>query len=190
MTQCRRGRGHYRRSSNRGSSSHGPTSGDQTDRGGSRGDYYSIGRGGCSHRKSSNRGGFSQHGAMNTCRNSWWSLSLTDFSDGVDDVHFVFAVSDSVTKTLTVETRICDTNISVFIDTGASVNITDYQSYQKIYLRPKLQPHSPMIYAYGSQSVLPLIGNFSTHTQKCQHNVNILRCQDWLETNLWQSSQW
>ena len=55
VTQYRRGRGHYSSSSNRGSSSHELTSGDQSDRGGS-------------HRKSSNRGGFSQHGATNTCR--------------------------------------------------------------------------------------------------------------------------
>ena len=86
----------------------------------------------------------------------------SDFSDGVDDVQFVFVVNNSATKTPTVETRICDTNISFLIDTGASVNIIDYQSYQKIYPRPKLQPHSPMIYAYGSQSALPDIGNFST----------------------------
>ena len=66
-----------------------------------------------------------------------------------------------MTKTPTVETRICDTNISFLIDTGASVNIIDYQSYRNVYPRPKLQPHSPMIYAYGSQSALPVIGNFS-----------------------------
>ena len=77
----------------------------------------------------------------------------SDFSDGVDDVQFVFAVNNSVTNTPTVETRICDTNISFLIDTGASINIIDYQSYQKIYPRPKLQPHSPMIYAYGSVSI-------------------------------------
>ena len=69
VTQCRRGRGRYCRSSNRGSSSHGPTSGDQSDRGGSRGDYNNTSRGGYLHRQSSNRGGFSRHGAMNTCRN-------------------------------------------------------------------------------------------------------------------------
>ena len=68
VTQFRRGRGRYRSSSNRGSSSHGPTSRDQSDRGGSRGHYNSRGRGGGSHRKSSNQGGFSQHGATNTCR--------------------------------------------------------------------------------------------------------------------------
>ena len=86
----------------------------------------------------------------------------SNFSDDVDDVQFVFAVNNSVTNTPTVETRICDTNISFLIDTGVSINIIDYQSYQKIYPRPKLQPHSPMIYAYGSQSALPVIGNFST----------------------------
>ena len=86
----------------------------------------------------------------------------SDFSDGEDDVQFVFAVNNSVTKTPTVETRICDTNISFLIDTGASVNIIDYQSYQIFCPRPKLQPHSPMIYAYGSQSTLPVTGNFST----------------------------
>ena len=48
------------------------------------------------------------------------------FSDGVDDVQFVFAVNNSVTKTPTVETRICNTNISLLIDTDASINITDY----------------------------------------------------------------
>ena len=30
-----------------------------------------------------------------------------------------------------------------------------------MYPRPRLQPHSPMIDAYGSQSALPVIGNFS-----------------------------
>ena len=58
------------------------------------------------------------------------------FTDGVDDVQFVFAVSNSVTNTPTVETRICDTNISFLIDTGASINITDYQSYQNFIQDP------------------------------------------------------
>ena len=58
----------------------------------------------------------------------------SDFSDGVDDIQFVFVVNNSVTKapktkTPTVETRICDTNISFLIDMGASINITDCQSY-------------------------------------------------------------
>ena len=59
VNQIRRGRGRHRGSSNRGSSSHEPTSGDQSGRGGSRGHYNSRGRGGFSRRKSSNRGGFS-----------------------------------------------------------------------------------------------------------------------------------
>ena len=59
VNHFRRGRGRHRGSSNRGSSSHELTSGDQSGRGGSRGHYNSRGRGGFSHRKSSNRGGFS-----------------------------------------------------------------------------------------------------------------------------------
>ena len=54
VTQFRCGCGHHRGSSNRGSSSHGPTSGDQCDHGGSCGHYNSRGHGGFSHRKSSN----------------------------------------------------------------------------------------------------------------------------------------
>ena len=42
--------------------------------------------------------------------------------------------------------------------------------FLNLYPRPKLHPHSPMIYAYGSQSVLPLIGNLST--QIMQKNAN------------------
>ena len=223
VTQFRRGRGRYRCSSNRGSSRHGPTSRDQFDRGGSRGHYYSRGRVGFStaevvlvlvflYRKSSNWGGFSQHGATNTCRYCGGPFPhLTPcpakgkqcrscqkighfarvcestnhevrqvmqgtesyFSDGEDNVQFVFAVNNSVTKTPTVETRICDTNISFLIDTGASINIIDYQSYQIFCPRSKLQPHSPMIYAYGSQSALPVTGNFST--QIIHKNANTAR---------------
>ena len=53
------------------------------------------------------------------------------FSDGVDDVQFVFVVNNSVTKTPTVETCISDMNFSFLIDMGASINITDCQSYQQ-----------------------------------------------------------
>ena len=145
-----------------------------------------------SRRKSSNQGGFSQHGATNTCHYCGGPFphltpcpakgkqcrlcqkighfarvcestnhevrqvmqgTESDFSDGVDDVQFVFAVNNSVTKTPTVETR-----ISFLIDTGASINIIDYISYQNFYPRPKLQPHSPMIYAYDlSQHCLSLV---------------------------------
>ena len=43
------------------------------------------------------------------------------------------------------------------------IKITEMLTHLSKYLsRPKLQPHSPMIYAYGSQSALPVIGNFST----------------------------
>ena len=58
VSQFKRGRNLHRCTSNRGSSSHGPTSGDEY----GRVHYNSRGGAGFSHRRS-NRGGFSQHSA-------------------------------------------------------------------------------------------------------------------------------
>lgn len=53
-----------------------------------------------------------------------------------------------------------DTTVDVIVDSGATANIIDDTSYDKLKLSCKLQPSIAKIYPYGSSTALPLRGEF------------------------------
>ena len=78
-----------------------------------------------------------------------------------NDVQFVFTLSHASPSIPSVTAQINTTPTKLLVDTGATVNIIDYSSFTKLTPRPLLNPTSPMIYAYGSQSALPIVGNLT-----------------------------
>ena len=53
-----------------------------------------------------------------------------------------------------------DTIVEVIVDSGATANIIDDMSYDKLKPSCKLQPSTAKIYPYGSSTALPLRGEF------------------------------
>ena len=57
---------------------------------------------------------------------------------------------------------ICQTMISIALDTGADVNIMDRRTFQSLELTPRLEKMHTSIFAYGAQQPMQLLGKFST----------------------------
>ena len=72
----------------------------------------------------------------------------------------VFTETETSPKEPNVTVAINNTQVKLLVDTGATVNIIDYNSYKIMKPCPSLNSQSPMIFAYGSKSPLPVAGNF------------------------------
>ena len=74
---------------------------------------------------------------------------------------FVFSVTNkSTTKSPTITAPLLDTPTTFLIDTSATINILDSQSYKDLQNQPKLKGPSPQIYAYGATTPLSVKGFF------------------------------
>ncbi|KAL5015077.1 hypothetical protein ScPMuIL_009347 [Solemya velum] len=111
-----------------------------------------------------NSGDFEQHYDMG-------SATSSDDTDG-----YVFSVTNGdagyVTKSPFVETRIFDKPVKFLIDTGATVNIIDTNTYNKVCSSKKLHGPTPVIYGYASKTPLPVKGYFSTDIDYKDSRVN------------------
>jgi hypothetical protein len=93
----------------------------------------------------------------------------SDDSDHADE-HVVFTVGTSKTPTVTL--HIDDRPLTFIVDTGATLNILDYSSYQSLCRKPKLLSPCPVIYAYGSQTPLPVVGYFAAEISHKKKTVS------------------
>ena len=97
------------------------------------------------------------------------SANRIDLQDNDSDKDYVFTAHEvpypsenilsTKTPTSTLPTRsvnIANTTIKMTIDTGASVNIIDSDTYEKLNL--KLEPPTSLIYPYASKTPLPVLG--------------------------------
>lgn len=80
-------------------------------------------------------------------------------SSSEDD--YVYGVKQNTqSKQPTSNIVICQTKVTVMIDSGASVNILNEATFNKLIVKPNLQKDRAKIYAYGAQSPLPILGSF------------------------------
>ena len=56
------------------------------------------------------------------------------------------------------EVKIADIPIKMIVDTGASVNILDSRTYDRIKTAVPLKPTATKVYPYGTDKALPLLG--------------------------------
>ena len=60
-----------------------------------------------------------------------------------------------------INLSVCCNLISFKIDTGASINVIDYETYVKMSNKPKLEDYEVTIYPYGCSKPLKCFGKFS-----------------------------
>ena len=92
-----------------------------------------------------------------------------DTSDSDSEAEYVFGVG-SKTATPAVDIDISGETFPFFIDTGASVNIVNKETYKK--LGCKLEQSRTNIYAYGSDKPLNVLGKISTSCAYGDTKVN------------------
>ena len=80
------------------------------------------------------------------------------------DDEYLFAIRSNKTQDKTVPITVEDTLIPVIIDSGASVNVLDGSTFNKLSAKGiALRPSNVKIYPYGSETPLPVKGTFHTN---------------------------
>ena len=90
------------------------------------------------------------------------------------DDEFLFPLASTSTKTPIVKVKINDQPVKMLLDTGASTNILDKATFDKLSaIKPIALTKSPVkIVAYGSQSPLPVVGKFDA-TIESKRNISV-----------------
>ena len=87
-----------------------------------------------------------------------------EYSDETEgENEFVFSPTNTPgIKSPTVTIQLIDTPTTFIIDTGATINILDFQTYKNLHSKPKLNGPSPQIFAYGAKTPLAVKGFFTS----------------------------
>ena len=95
-------------------------------------------------------------------------------SPPTSDDEFLFTLASTSTKTPIVKVKINDQPVKMLLDTGASTDILDKATYDKLSaVKPIALTKSPVnIFAYGSQSPLPVVGKFDA-TIESKRNISV-----------------
>ena len=80
---------------------------------------------------------------------------------------FTVQVTDA-NKTPLVTVKLNDMPISMTVDTGASLDITDEPTVDRLKHRVSLQRSTTRIFAYGASTQLPILGNFAATLESNQ----------------------
>lgn len=87
-----------------------------------------------------------------------------------DEAEYVYVTHTHKTAPI-VTIQMLNTEVKFMIDTGATVNIMSYETYESLKC-PVLNKESPKIYAYGTKQSLEIAGNFSSDIQCKDKKVN------------------
>ena len=75
------------------------------------------------------------------------------------------STESGASRTPQAQIKLCGTSLQIMIDTGATVNILDGSTYDKLKQRPSLQPSSLNLIPYGPKSSLPVSGSFEVEVE-------------------------
>ena len=82
--------------------------------------------------------------------------------DTVPSEEYLYTVSRPKASLPHAKIKVSDCNIQVMLDSGASVNIIDETTYQKLKCKPPLTKSTVPIFPYGSRTPLPAVGKFAS----------------------------
>lgn len=91
-------------------------------------------------------------------------------SDSDDDI-YAFSIRNDSSHRDTFPVTVDGTQVSVFIDSGTTVNIIDEHGFRLIESRPTLLPSSIKIYPYQSNVPLRILGSFDCKIEANEHSV-------------------
>ena len=77
----------------------------------------------------------------------------------------MWALKSSVGVLPTCELEICKSRVGFMIDTGASCNVLDEETWLNLKIRPGLNKSLIRLFAYGSTTPLPILGEFKARTR-------------------------
>eukprot|EP00795_Rhopilema_esculentum_P006556 gene6556-12053_t len=81
-------------------------------------------------------------------------------SDSDSDFDYLYAVKQKKKPGNAVTAKISDYKCDLLVDTGASVNILDEETFSQIPSDPKLEKTTVKVYPYNSNSPVTLLGKF------------------------------
>ena len=117
-----------------------------------------------------------------TVRSSVRQISQDQSSPSSDDEYLYTLDQDSTTnsKTPLVNVKVNGVHIEMIVDTGASTDILDEDSFAKINQCQtiELQPPTKRIFAYGSQSQLTVLGKFDAAVEFENNHTTSLPTND------------
>ena len=92
------------------------------------------------------------------------SVQESDTSSSDDEYLYTLGQGATSAKTPTVPVQISGVAVDMIVDTGASVDIVDEATFNKINhsKNVRLQPPTKRLFAYGSKSQLSVLGKFET----------------------------
>ena len=88
-------------------------------------------------------------------------MNIQCCDDQSSDDEYIFGVRSS-DKTPCIILTLSSKTVPFFVDTGASVNVIDEQSFKSMNMNIELSPSSTTIYAYGTKEPLHVLGQFTT----------------------------
>ena len=92
-------------------------------------------------------------------------------SDSDSDVDYIYAGKQKEKSGNTVTAKISDYRCDLRVDTGASVNILDEETFIQIPSDPKLEKTSVKVYPYNSNSPVKLLGKFQATVETKKRNT-------------------
>ena len=92
---------------------------------------------------------------------------LLKYESDLDTSNDVWSLGDS-SRTPKVNLEICKSRITFSIDTGATINLIDEETFDSLEIKPKLRKSRTAAYTYGSKTPMTIIGEFET---RVKHNA-------------------
>ena len=109
----------------------------------------------------------------------------SSFDDSSSDENYAYTISQDNKPTLKTTVRMNKNDVSFLVDTGATVDLIDSATYDRLKRNVPLRKSSTKIYAYGSKTPLPLKGQFqATLESKKRYMVTQLYVVEGMGGNL------
>ncbi len=95
------------------------------------------------------------------------TTEVSESSESSDDDYVFYMDGRNKKRKLEVSVKINQENVKFLLDTGASINIIDENSWQKINSRNNIQlkPTDVKVYAYGATKSLEILGQFESSVE-------------------------
>ncbi|KAJ8037836.1 Ketimine reductase mu-crystallin [Holothuria leucospilota] len=108
---------------------------------------------------------------VNQVESTTSASTKSDISSSEEYVFTAEKTESSASRTPQAQIKLCGTSIRITIDTGATVNILDGSTYDKLKQKPSLQPSSFNLIPYASKSSLPVSGSFEVEAESAHKNA-------------------
>ncbi|KAK0148839.1 hypothetical protein N1851_010750 [Merluccius polli] len=99
---------------------------------------------------------------VHTSGNSSITSQAANTADTESSEEYLYTVSQPKANLPHAKIKVGDCDIKVMLDSGATVNIIDETTYQRLKYRPPLSKSTVPIFSYGSRTPLPTVGKFTS----------------------------